>query len=137
MNLSNAKLGERYNFFLDEENCVVGNLSSSTITGTVIGIQDSGDLIIGWKSNGVYPTNAWNRGVKVLTTVYVSNESEYDLVAAYPTNLQVHSKVSDNVRSGISSVSSDGLACKRCLEYYQYAVPNQKDGSLLCYSCRN
>ena len=30
----------------------------------------------------------------------------------------------------------DGMYCKKCQNFYQYAEPNQDDGSLLCYSCR-
>jgi hypothetical protein len=30
----------------------------------------------------------------------------------------------------------DGLACTVCKEFYQYAASNQKDGTLICYSCR-
>lgn len=30
----------------------------------------------------------------------------------------------------------DGMYCKKCQNFYQYAEPNQHDGSLLCYSCR-
>lgn len=31
----------------------------------------------------------------------------------------------------------DGMFCRKCQVWYQYAEPNQEDGSLLCYSCRN
>jgi hypothetical protein len=31
---------------------------------------------------------------------------------------------------------SDGCTCKKCKEYYQYAEPNQQDGTLICYGCR-
>lgn len=31
---------------------------------------------------------------------------------------------------------SDGCTCKKCKEYYQYAEPNQDDGTLICYGCR-
>ena len=31
---------------------------------------------------------------------------------------------------------SGPLTCPKCLEIYPYAVPNQKDGSFICYSCR-
>lgn len=31
---------------------------------------------------------------------------------------------------------SDGCSCKKCKEYYQYAEPNQDDGTLICYGCR-
>lgn len=31
---------------------------------------------------------------------------------------------------------SDGCSCKKCKEFYQYAEPNQDDGTLICYGCR-
>ncbi len=31
----------------------------------------------------------------------------------------------------------DGMFCKRCQVFYQYAESNQDDGSMICYSCRN
>lgn len=31
----------------------------------------------------------------------------------------------------------DGCQCKKCLEMYPYAEPNQEDGSLICWACRN
>lgn len=30
----------------------------------------------------------------------------------------------------------DGCTCKKCQEFYPYAEPNQKDGTLVCYGCR-
>jgi hypothetical protein len=30
----------------------------------------------------------------------------------------------------------DGCTCKKCKEFYQFAEPNQEDGTLICYSCR-
>src|SRR5258706_13528155 len=30
----------------------------------------------------------------------------------------------------------DGLSCKICREFFQYAASNQSDGTLICYSCR-
>jgi hypothetical protein len=30
----------------------------------------------------------------------------------------------------------DGMFCCNCQTFYQYAEPNQPDGTLLCYSCR-
>jgi hypothetical protein len=30
----------------------------------------------------------------------------------------------------------DGCTCKKCKEFYPYAEPNQKDGSLICFGCR-
>lgn len=31
----------------------------------------------------------------------------------------------------------DGETCKKCLEFYPFAEPNQEDGTLVCYSCRH
>ncbi len=31
----------------------------------------------------------------------------------------------------------DGMFCRKCQLFYKYAEPNQPDGTLLCYSCRN
>jgi hypothetical protein len=31
----------------------------------------------------------------------------------------------------------DGTFCCKCGIFYQYAEPNQDDGSLICYSCRD
>lgn len=33
--------------------------------------------------------------------------------------------------------AKEGCNCKKCKEYFPYAEPNQEDGSLICYSCRN
>lgn len=30
----------------------------------------------------------------------------------------------------------DGATCIECNEFYKYAEPNQPDGTLICYSCR-
>jgi hypothetical protein len=31
----------------------------------------------------------------------------------------------------------DGMFCKKCNNFYEFADANQKDGSLVCYSCRS
>ena len=31
----------------------------------------------------------------------------------------------------------DGMYCRKCRTWYQFAEPNQTDGTLLCYGCRN
>jgi hypothetical protein len=32
---------------------------------------------------------------------------------------------------------SDGCTCKKCKEFFEYAEPNQEDGSLICWACRH
>jgi hypothetical protein len=31
----------------------------------------------------------------------------------------------------------DGCFCKKCHNFYEYAEPNQYDGTLICWACRN
>lgn len=31
----------------------------------------------------------------------------------------------------------DGMVCQKCKTFYEFAEPNQTDGSMICYSCRN
>lgn len=31
----------------------------------------------------------------------------------------------------------DGMFCKKCQTFYDFAEANQEDGTLLCYSCRH
>jgi hypothetical protein len=31
----------------------------------------------------------------------------------------------------------DGMVCMKCRTFYEFAEPNQDDGSMICYSCRN
>lgn len=30
----------------------------------------------------------------------------------------------------------DGMLCQKCKLFYEFAEPNQDDGSMICYSCR-
>lgn len=33
--------------------------------------------------------------------------------------------------------SPDGMICQKCKSFYDYAEPNQEDGSMICYTCRH
>lgn len=35
------------------------------------------------------------------------------------------------------SDNKDGMICKTCKELYQFAEPNQSDGTLICWACRH
>lgn len=35
------------------------------------------------------------------------------------------------------SDNSDGCTCKKCKTFYEYAEPNQEDGTLICWACRH
>ena len=33
--------------------------------------------------------------------------------------------------------NKDGCSCIKCEEFYPFGEPNQSDGTLICWSCRN
>lgn len=33
--------------------------------------------------------------------------------------------------------NKDGCNCKKCKELFEYAEPNQSDGTFICYGCRH
>lgn len=44
-------------------------------------------------------------------------------------------KIEDNLIAKISSVL-DGLFCVHCHEFYEMSAPNQDNGTLICWACR-
>jgi formylmethanofuran dehydrogenase subunit E len=40
-------------------------------------------------------------------------------------------------QSKVSSKKTNGLNCKKCKEFFNYAESNQEDGTLICWGCRN
>lgn len=36
-----------------------------------------------------------------------------------------------------SHINMDGMFCKKCKQFINFAEPNQPDGSLICYACRS
>ena len=46
-------------------------------------------------------------------------------------------KIEALIQSKLKRQDPDGLVCQRCKLFYNFAEPNQPDGSLICYACRN
>lgn len=70
------------------------------------------------------------------TAVYLSwllkeNNGTMDLV----TLLDRLEMFMERMRKG--KLYPDGMYCRKCRTFYHFAEPNQSDGTLLCYSCRN
>lgn len=65
-----------------------------------------------------------------LTSVIKNTESNLDLLSLL-----------DRLELYVLNVKNrklpDGMYCRKCRTWYQYAEPNQNDGTLLCYGCRN
>ena len=43
---------------------------------------------------------------------------------------------SETSSSIIKQRDRDGCDCIKCKNFYPYAEPNQKDGTLICFGCR-
>lgn len=41
------------------------------------------------------------------------------------------------LRNRLVNAKGDGCFCTKCNNFYPMAQPNQSDGTLICYSCRN
>lgn len=61
-----------------------------------------------------------------ITIPYTSNGWFYNIVIEPPKKKEV--KIKDG---------RDGCDCIKCKEFYPFAEPNQEDGTLICFSCRN
>lgn len=44
--------------------------------------------------------------------------------------------IQENLIDKVSAIL-DGLRCKKCQDFFVMATPNQEDGTLICWSCRN
>lgn len=76
--------------------------------------------------------NAVNAGgvATVKGTSYISAQMYFPwyMPPSLPEDQALPEKLSDG---------RDGLDCKKCNDFYQYAESNQDDGTLICFKCRN
>lgn len=132
MNLANVKLGDVYRVFVDDE----GNLTSypgmKTMLATVIGINKpryGSNIILGWKAGTPHPVGCYERlGSPSIENDYIPNQHEYSWGKKVTKSLQVAVQIFNGL---------DGFPCKKCTNFFPLSEPNQKDGTLVCWSCRN
>ena len=131
MDLLDAKLDDMYRIFVDSENYIFTRPTMNTMLATVIAIKkpeyNSKMLILGWKPNQPRPPNAALRSSTSIENNYSANEKLY----TYGLSVAMATTVAIKILNGV-----DGFPCRKCMNFYPYAVPNQKDGTLLCWSCR-
>jgi len=131
MDLSQARLGDQFRIFIDTG----GNISPfphmTTMMATVIATKKPGTgsgLILGWKSNEPHPAEASARGNTASENDYVPNQAEYNYGKTVKRDLLVAVQIFNGI---------DGFPCKKCATFYPQSLPNQKDGTLVCWSCRH
>ena len=131
MNLSQAKLGDQFRIFLDAGGNISTSPSMSTLLATVIAVKKSqfgGGYILGWKKHEPHPTSSTTRGNTSAENDYVPNQAEYVYGKAVTKDLLVAIQIFNGL---------DGFPCKTCKNFFPLSSPNQKDGTLICWSCRN
>lgn len=50
--------------------------------------------------------------------------------------VELANRIEEFLESRRNRKHPDGLVCKKCRDFYEFAEPNQEDGTLICYSCR-
>lgn len=45
-------------------------------------------------------------------------------------------RMEDFLESRRNRRQPDGMLCQKCKNFYEFAEPNQEDGSMVCYTCR-
>jgi hypothetical protein len=131
MDLSQAKLGDQYRIFVDSSGNILPSPSMNTLVATVIATKKPGygtDIILGWMTKEESPSNARDRNQPSLENDYVPNQALYKRGITVKRIMQVAIKIINGL---------DGFPCKRCTNFFPYALPNQSDGTLICWSCRN
>lgn len=67
--------------------------------------------------------------VKWKTKEYTISKSDIELAIANGSYIPEPDKIAKSI--------SNGMTCKKCNNYSQYAQSNQDDGTFICYSCRS
>ena len=132
MDLKNAKLGEKYYIFVDAGLNMSATPTKYVIPATIIATKKPeygiADIILGWLPHQKHPTNVTNRGSPSVENNYIPTQGQYTFGKSVKRTLVVANQIDGDM---------DGFPCKVCKNFFQYAVPNQNDGTLICWSCRN
>jgi hypothetical protein len=133
MDIKLAKLGQTYRFYTSNGILVTDRVTNTTIKGTIIAARKDGSgFLLGWQPSEAHPTNGAPR-----TGQGGSPGFDYHPIQSKCTwGLNVNSTGIMHSKIPVPG-EPDGCACKKCLNFYHMAEPNQPDGTLLCYSCRN
>lgn len=131
MDLSKAELGDQFRIFVDSGGNISPSPSMNTMMATVIATKKvpyGTGIMLGWKANEPHPPDATPRSQISSENNYVANQSEYKFGKTVKRDLPVAIQIFNGL---------DGFPCKKCTNFFPLSAPNQKDGTLICWSCRN
>jgi formylmethanofuran dehydrogenase subunit E len=113
--LISKKKGKSKPFKISANKPTVLSLPTSTVNSNNANSNGNNNAV---NAGGTVVNNSW-MGVQLYLPWYVPVKPPEDKKATVPFD------------------GRDGLDCKVCKEFYQYAEANQKDGTLICFKCRN
>jgi len=130
MDLSAAKIGEVYEFYVDDGFAIVNRKTSFTMRGTVLGIYSSGMniVVVGWcAEDGFTSTGA----VDIHPTIRsrFSIPEKYVRAFGLPFSILVASCVN---KLG----ATFGHTCSECSYLFQYAEHDVSNGKYVCGLCK-
>lgn len=132
MDLSKAQLGDQFRIFVDDKGDILSSPSMKTVLATVIAIgkpRYTSQIILGWKPDDTRPTKCYDRaGNGSHEFDYLPSQKEYRFGYKVAKSLPVAIQIFNGL---------DGFPCKKCTNFFPLSAPNQKDGTLICWSCRN
>jgi len=130
MDLSKAELGDQFRIFIDAGGNISLSPSMNTLVATVIATKKAPygtGVMLGWKDDQPHPPEATARSNTSIENNYVPNQAEYKFGKTVKRGLLVAIQILNGL---------DGFPCKKCTNFFPYSQPNQKDGTLICWSCR-
>lgn len=138
MQLTNPKLGDKVKVYLDDNTGELANcVTKTTIVSTII-MLDPKDLhkswALGWKTKQFFPIQARDRINSPLN--WKLDRPGMTCIPDIEEYLWCHWPTRD--REFVPMIHSNGERCAgRCAQFFDYAIPNQDDGTFKCWSCRN
>ena len=136
MDLSNARLGEEYKVYVDDDFIITSIPSKTILDATVVGLHNgsrvSASVLLGWdRKSFIAPSAASKVPFCPMSGVYVPN-----LTAAYPLTIWVPASLT--VAGCVKCFGkTTGHKCKECGDFNQWIERAPEDGAYVCALCIN
>lgn len=129
------KLGDKIVYNACMDSCPTDAITPHHLQDAEICYIQNINVIIAFEKNEyALPLSALNQGESNnIAKYFAKSNNEIDEIYSfwYISEHEIHSiKLTE-------LVNHSGMTCLKCKEYNQYASPNCKDNSFMCYSCRS
>jgi len=146
MQIQSPKLKDKFHIYVDVDGYTNKAPTNKTIPATIVGVGKNitnaqNYLVFAWKDGENYPINArpsTHQFIHLLGMAgyeVADNINDYAFILELVKTIEVESKIGSAIET--VSKTKGGLFCADCKNFFDYAVPNQKNGTLICWSCRS